>query len=503
MLFNSISYLWFLPLVFAGYFLLPKKLKNPLLLVASYYFYMSWLPQYAVLIFFSTISTYLSAYFIEKSDTEKMRKISLGVNIGLNLAILFIFKYFNFFIGSISAFFGVIGITLPEITSSLLLPVGISFYTFQALGYSIDVYRGKIAHERNFFTYALFVSFFPQLVAGPIERSTNLLPQFHEEHKFSYPDAVMGAREILFGMFKKVAIADTIAIYANNIYDTNNLRGYEGLPLILATLLFAVQIYCDFSGYSDIARGSARLLGFRLMENFKAPYFSTSISKFWDNWHISLSSWFRDYLYIPLGGNRKGERRRIINIFIVFVVSGLWHGAAFTFIIWGLIHATLRVCEELIHLKFGKPKERAGLLGGAINIGKWAVTMLFVVFAWIFFRAVSISDAFYVIGNLFSSFDLGALKNTIVDAMYPMAGVFAVQFGYIFIGVVGISVSVLFAAEFISLRRVRGNIAPLFDAIPKWARYTCYYIMAILVIACYLIQYGGFGMIGEFIYFDF
>jgi len=313
MLFNSFEFLIFFPIVCIIYFLLGKnKFRNPFLLIASYYFYMNWKPIYALLILTSTILTYVCGLLVEKysADTRK-KKLYLTVSIVLNFAILFVFKYFNFINESIFELLSLFGLRWSVPNLDILLPVGISFYTFQAVGYSVDVYRGTIKAERNFFTYALFVSFFPQLVAGPIERAKNLLPQFHEEHSFEYSRVVEGLRMMLWGYFMKSCVADSVAPYVDTIY--NNVADHSGVSFVIATILFTFQIYCDFGGYSLIARGAAKVMGFNLMENFHRPYLSLSVKEFWKRWHISLSSWFMDYVYIPLGGNRCKYSRHLTN----------------------------------------------------------------------------------------------------------------------------------------------------------------------------------------------
>lgn len=335
MLFNSFEFLIFFPIVCIIYFLLRGlKWRNLFLLVASYYFYMNWKPVYALLILTSSVLTYGCGMLVEKyADDQRKKKAFLVTSLVINFAILFLFKYFNFIGDSITALFSAMGIGWQVPNLDVLLPVGISFYTFQAVGYSIDVYRGTIKAERNFFTYALFVSFFPQLVAGPIERAKNLLPQFHEEHQFEYTNAVEGLKQMIWGFFMKLCVADVLADYVNAVY--NNVPQHNGSSLIIATIFFTFQIYCDFGGYSNIAIGAARVMGFRLMENFHRPYLSQNIKEFWKRWHISLSSWFMDYVYIPLGGNRVPYPRHLANLAITFLVSGVWHGAAWTFVLWG------------------------------------------------------------------------------------------------------------------------------------------------------------------------
>ncbi len=335
MLFNSFEFLIFFPIVCIIYFLLRGlKWRNLFLLIASYYFYMNWKPVYALLILTSTVLTYSCGLLVEQyADNQRKKKSFLVISLLINFAILFLFKYYNFIGGSITAFFSILGIGWQVPNLDVLLPVGISFYTFQAVGYSIDVYRGTIRAERNFITYALFVSFFPQLVAGPIERANNLLPQFHTEHHFDADDVTEGIKQMIWGFFMKLCVADVLSSYVDAVY--NNVANHNGTSMILATIFFTIQIYCDFAGYSNIAIGAARVMGYRLMENFKQPYFSLNIKEFWRRWHISLSTWFMDYLYIPLGGNRVSYPRHLLNLAITFLVSGVWHGANWTFVLWG------------------------------------------------------------------------------------------------------------------------------------------------------------------------
>ena len=320
MLFNSLHFLIFFPIVIVIYFCIPHKYRWILLLFASYYFYMSWKAEYVILILISTIIDYFVAIKISREDNEKMRKIYLLLSIITNIGLLISFKYLNFISSSVSEFLQLFSIQFSPIILDVLLPVGISFYTFQTLSYTIDVYRRRIKPERHFGIFAVYVSFFPQLVAGPIERGKNLLPQFLEKHYFDYIRVTNGLKLMLWGFFKKIVIADRLAVVVNAVY--NNPTEFTGAPLILATVFFAFQIYCDFSGYSDIAIGTAQVMGYNLMDNFKRPYFAGSISEFWQRWHISLSTWFRDYLYIPLGGSRVSIPRWYFNLIIIFIVSG-------------------------------------------------------------------------------------------------------------------------------------------------------------------------------------
>ena len=395
MLFNSIDFLVFFPLVVLVYFVIPRKARYLWLLVASYYFYMCWNPQYALLMATSTVITYAGGYlldWINQSDItkkEKYRKLCVAASLISNLSILAIFKYANFAIENISNVLGALGFSTIEYRLDLLLPVGISFYTFQALSYTLDVYYGNIKAEKNLLRYALYVSFFPQLVAGPIERSENLLPQIQNVEKinvWNFKRIRDGLLLMIWGLFQKLVIADRVAILVNQVYD--NYTQYGMVELITATVLFAFQIYCDFGGYSTIARGAAQVMGFTLMLNFKQPYLAFNIKEFWRRWHISLTSWFTDYLYIPLGGNRKGEFRKYVNIFIVFTVSGLWHGASWNFIAWGVIHAIYQIIgnlrQSLVMKLTGKKEEVTCLI---VRIGKTIVNFILVDFAWLFFCA--------------------------------------------------------------------------------------------------------------------
>lgn len=395
MLFNSIGFLLFFPIVCILYYAIPAKrvkARNLLLLIASYYFYINWEPAYALLLLTSTIVTYCTALGIVYFKDNRNKKICLVSSLVLNLTILFVFKYYNFLASNIETALKTsgLGIDIPEF--SLLLPVGISFYTFQAIGYSIDVYRGTTNAERHFPTYALFVSFFPQLVAGPIERSNNLLPQFKQRHRFDYNELMVGVNLMVWGYFMKLVLADRCGIYVDAIF--NNVDKHNGGSYWLASLLFPFQIYGDFAGYSLIAIGVSRVLGFRLMENFRRPYFASSIGEFWHRWHISLSTWFKDYVYIPLGGNRVGRIRQYFNLLITFVVSGIWHGANWTFFCWGSLHGILLCVEKTL----GVGKRQYYGIG---KLCHWAITFVLVCLAWILFRANNLGDAVAIMMGLF------------------------------------------------------------------------------------------------------
>jgi len=416
MLFNSIDFAIFLPIVFALYWFVAQrslKAQNLLIVVASYVFYGWWDCRFLSLIAFSTLLDFGIGQMLGREERASRRKLLLAASIVVNLGFLGFFKYYNFFLDNFVTAFTVMGMPIKAGMLNVLLPVGISFYTFQTLSYSIDVYRRKLEPARDPVAFAAFVCFFPQLVAGPIERATNLLPQFQAKRTFDHAKAVDGLRQMLWGMFKKVVIADNCAEYANLIF--NNSADHGGATLVLGAMLFAFQIYGDFSGYSDIAIGCSRLFGFDLMRNFAFPYFSRDIAEFWRRWHISLSTWFRDYLYIPLGGSRGGTRTKVRNTFIIFLVSGFWHGANWTFIFWGLLHALfflplLLASKNRDHLT---PVALGRSLPSFSELIRMLGTFALVTVAWIFFRATDISHAMRY------TFDMGAgllSKQGYVDA---------------------------------------------------------------------------------------
>jgi alginate O-acetyltransferase complex protein AlgI len=400
MTFISPQYLLFFPTVVIIYFLLPQRYRWILLLLASYYFYAAWRLEYTLLILFSTTVDYFAGRQMGRLQSRSARRPYLILSLVVNLGLLFAFKYANFFNDSLRQAFSEVNILYDVPAFDFLLPVGISFYTFQTLSYTIDVYRGKLEPETHFGIFALYVSFFPQLVAGPIERAVRLLPQLRREHRFEEERVISGLRLILWGVFKKVVIADRLAIYVNNVYGSP--EEYAGLPILLATYFFAFQIYCDFSGYTDIAIGSARVLGINLMRNFRQPYMARSIPDFWRRWHISLSSWFRDYFYIPLGGSRVSIPRWYLNVLLVFLVSGLWHGASWTFVIWGGLHGLYVVMGHMLNWTMRRVGRRRGMDAG-LKLPGWLnifVTFHLVTFAWIFFRAETLSGAVTLVRNL-------------------------------------------------------------------------------------------------------
>ena len=402
MTFNSWEFLLFYPVVLLLYFVLPKKARWPMLLAASYFFYMCYSPELVFLILGTTIISWVASRCIERTEKKAVKRLFLVLTLVASLGVLFFYKYFNFISTAISTAVGWFGASGDPVLLNLVLPVGISFYTFQTLSYAIDVYRGDVRSERNFFFYALFVSFFPQLVAGPIERPDNLIPQLRQPHPWSTPDAIKGAKHMIVGFFKKVCVADLLSGAVDSVYNSPSEAG--SLAIVIATVFFAIQIYCDFSGYTDIAIGCARIMGIRLMKNFDHPYSATTIKEFWARWHISLSSWFRDYLYIPLGGSRCSRPRHLFNLFVVFMVSGLWHGANWTFVIWGALHGLYQIIGNLTAKPRARLIEKSGKSADSPLVvwPRRVITFILVAFAWIFFRANSLSDAVLIVKKLFS-----------------------------------------------------------------------------------------------------
>ncbi len=394
MLFNSFQFLIFFPVVVIIYFLLPQKYRWVHLLTASCIFYAAFIPAYLLILLLTIIVDYFAGIYIENAK-GKRRKLFLIVSIFANVGILAVFKYYNFFIENINGLFSALGLHVSTIPYwKIILPIGLSFHTFQAMSYTIEVYRGNQKAERHFGIYSLYVMFFPQLVAGPIERPQNLLFQFKKKHEFNTQNLLDGLRLMTWGLFKKVVIADRLSVYVGAIYE--HPSEYHFLNLMISTVFFSIQIYCDFSGYSDMAIGIAKVMGFDLMINFKRPYFATNIQDFWKRWHISLSTWFRDYLYIGLGGNRVSVFRTYINVCIIFLVSGFWHGANWTFVIWGAVHAFFIVLYMLQQKYFPKPQQTS-IWRNTIGL---IFTLTIVCLAWVFFRAANVTDAFLIIKNM-------------------------------------------------------------------------------------------------------
>lgn len=492
MLFNSLDFLIFFPIVVLIYIVIPSKLRQIWLLVASYYFYMSWNPKYALLIFFSTFATWICGIAQEKARNKTGKKLAIAVCFIANLGILFYFKYLNFGIETLNSIFG------TDISRfSIILPVGISFYTFQALGYTIDCYRNDIKAEHNFIRYALFISFFPQLVAGPIERSGNMIHQIKEVPQWSRKKIIDAERIrnglilMIWGLFMKTVIADRISILVDNVFDRYYI--YGSVALIMAAVGFGIQIYCDFGSYSIIAVGAAKVMGFNLMENFNAPYFATSVTQFWRRWHISLSSWFRDYVYIPLGGNRKGKARKNLNLLITFTVSGLWHGADWTFVFWGFLHGVYLVFENMLRPLSRKIKAACNVRidSAGYKICKAAITFIFVDFAWIFFRADSMSQALGFISRILTQPDWWVLSETTI-------------YGYGLsineMNILILSCLVLLAVDII---RVRKNQMLDEWLSTQWSGFRMIFTIMILIMVIVFGVYGpGFDS-KQFIYFQF
>lgn len=487
MLFNSLAFLAFFPIVTALYFATPGRARVSVLLAASVVFYMAFVPVYILILGFTIVVDYFAAIWIEASSGRR-RRTALVASLVANVGVLAVFKYYGFMAGNVN--------TLAELLSwhfavpplAILLPIGLSFHTFQAMSYTIEVYRGHQRAERDFLTYALYVMFYPQLVAGPIERPQNLLPQFHARHEFVYEDVVAGLQRMAIGMFKKVVVADGLAWQVDNVY--NNLTQYHGLALIIATVLFAFQIYYDFSGYSDIALGSARVMGFRLMENFRTPYFSRSVGEFWRRWHISLSTWFRDYVYIPLGGSRVPPGRRAFNLMIVFLLSGLWHGASWAFVVWGALHGMYLVVGSATADARQKLREKSRIPAPIVHTLSIVSTFMLVTVAWVFFRARTIRDGWYVLSHMFIG-----LGVDLASALHgrPVEGVIRSSLLWSAILVVA-----TMTAEHVSIDRRNTRESSLLYAMPRTLRYAVYFL---LVYACVFAGAGGGNQ--QFIYFQF
>ncbi len=470
MLFNSLHFALFFPAVVIAYFSLPVRHRRPFLLIVSYYFYGSWNPRYLLLLFFSTTVDYFSAIRMETSSDPLRRRAFFAASLAANFGMLFVFKYTNFVSDSASELLAYFGLNAQPVHYDILLPVGISFYTFQSVAYTFDVYRRTIPAERNFVTFALYVSFFPQLVAGPIERAGHLLPQLRAKHPFDYARTVSGLELMLVGFCKKLLIADRLAPLVDNVY--RNPDACSSSTLLLATYFFAYQIYCDFSGYSDIARGSARILGVELMLNFDRPYSSTSVTEFWRRWHISLSTWFRDYVYVPLGGNRSGRLRHYRNLLFVFLLSGLWHGANWTFVIWGALHGTMVCLERLMNV------DRTGPCNPIVRFFRQLLVFHIVLLAWVFFRSESAAQALTVLSRIFSG---SGFNTAFVGSPTEM----------------GLGVAGIVLLEVGQWLWARTGVPVRFRNAPRTVRWTCYSVLLWLIIL-----FGRFGG-QEFIYFTF
>lgn len=480
MLFNSFEFLLYLPITFLLYwaFSRNRKIQNLIVVIASYVFYGWWDWRFLMLIAFTSACSYASGLLLERFEGQRKRqKMVSAANIVLNLGILGLFKYYNFFVDNLELLFSAMGYHMDMMTMSIILPVGISFYTFQALSYTIDIYQKKLPATHDIIEFFAFISFFPQLVAGPIERATNLLPQFQKERKFDYAKAVDGLRQMLWGFLKKLVVADNCAAVVNEHW--NDYQTLPGLALFILGVLFTLQIYCDFSGYSDIAIGCARLFGIHLMRNFNVPYFSRSIPEFWRRWHISLTTWFRDYIYFPLGGSRCGKWKTIRNVYIVWGISGLWHGANWTFVCWGLFHATLLAVYNILGIstKYKQVVAYGRFLPNLKETGQMMLTFFLAVLGWIIFRAESMSQA--------AGFFHAMVCNTFYDPS-KLYGLMFLRFGLL-----------LLLVEW--LQRDKQHALQLPVAKPfnyKVVRWGIYYLVLALI-------YNYTGTSQSFIYFQF
>lgn len=498
MLFNSLNFLIFFPLVTTAYFLLPQRFRWFLLLMASCYFYMAFIPAFILILAFTITVDYIAGLAIEQA-AEKRRKQILIASILSNIGVLFFFKYFNFFNANLSALADFLHWNYSLESLAIILPIGLSFHTFQSLSYTIEVYRDKQKAERHFGIFALYVMFYPQLVAGPIERPQNLLHQFREKHEFEYQNVVRGLKLIAWGMFKKVVIADRLAVLVNTVY--GDVHTHSGLPLFIATVFFAFQIYCDFSGYSDIAIGSARVMGFRLMNNFRQPYFSRSIGEFWHRWHISLSTWFKDYVYVPLGGSKVTKYLHVRNLLITFLLSGLWHGANWTYVVWGGLNGIYLVAEMQARNLWGVfPRPSWGIwLTRVVMLWQTLFTFTLVCLTWVFFRANTISDAFFVIQNMFSWIPHTAMAMLSGSPEYFLSLRHSLWLGLSpwDFTVAIIALLILFTVE---LAEERGGASAHLATKPSWVRTACYYVLVCIVIFFGYYNTGGPQL---FIYFQF
>lgn len=488
MLFNSIQFLIFFPVVTVLYFLIPQKYRWMLLLTASCYFYMSFIPVYILILIVTIIIDYIAGIYIEKTEGNTRKRFLIMSIVSLVL-VLFVFKYFNFVNHSFATIYKTFSAEYPVADIGLILPIGLSFHTFQSLSYVIEVYKGRQKAERNFGIYSLYVMFYPQLVAGPIERPQNLLHQFYEKHNIDYKRITNGLKLMAWGMFKKVVIADRLAVFVNQVYD--NPQNYRGISLIIATVFFAFQIYCDFSGYSDIAIGAAKVMGFKLMKNFDRPYLSKSIHEFWKRWHISLSTWFRDYLYIPLGGNRVSIPRWYFNLFFTFLVSGLWHGASWNFVIWGALHGTyliVGILTKSFREKFVKliGLKKIPVLHKMIQV---MITFVLVCFAWIFFRAPDFSTALYFIKNIFP---LGPLNSMFSTEITHFIFLDKTMFDFV------IAIILIIGLKSVHMIQRKGSVIGMLDQKSLILRWVAYYILLILILLL-----GQYDAAQQFIYFQF
>jgi len=479
MLFNSFNFAIFFPLVVALYYSLPQRHRLPLLLLASCLFYMAFIPAYILILFVTITIDYIAGIYIERRSGPARRLWLVGSIIS-TCAVLFVFKYFAFFTGNFVGLANLLGWRLSPVVAHIILPIGLSFHTFQSLSYVVEVYRGKQRAEHDFMTYSTYVMFFPQLVAGPIERPQNLLHQFYEPHAFDHARITAGLKRMAWGFFKKLVVADRLALYVNDVYGAP--RNYNGLQLTLATVFFAYQIYCDFSGYTDIALGAAQVLGFKLMENFRTPYYSLSIGEFWHRWHISLSTWFRDYLYIPLGGSRSGFMRWLLAVMVTFTISGLWHGANWTYVVWGALNGVYLLVgvatKDLRHRFFGILGLREETLPRRVIM--LATTFGLTCAGWVVFRAKNLADAVYIFTHFFANWDFSAVKTEQFQLKYFPA-----------------AIGSLIVLEAVQLFQPRLALVSKLAGLPLTLRWAAYMVFVFGVIL-----FGVFRS-AQFIYFQF
>ena len=481
MLFNSLHFVYFFIIVTTAYYALPHTYRWQLLLAASCYFYMVFLPIYILILGFTIVVDYYAGIFIENREGSKKR-LYLIFSLMANIGVLAVFKYYNFLNDNLSFFLNSLGYHNSVPNLSILLPVGLSFHTFQAMSYTIEVFRGNQKAERHFGIYALYVMFYPQLVAGPIERPQNILHQFYEKHTFDYKGVTDGLKLMAWGLFKKVVIADRLGATVSLVYD--NPTDFQGLTLLIATFFFAIQIYCDFSGYSDIAIGAARVMGFKLMKNFDRPYLSTSISEFWKRWHISLSTWFRDYLYISLGGNRVSQGRLYFNLFLTFLISGLWHGANWTYVIWGGLNGVYLIVELLITKPLANSVNYLKLnrFTYVLNGIKGLFTFNLICLTWVFFRAKSVNDAFYILTHLFTDLQIQGVFSKLAIAKFDLQ-------------IIAFSLLILIFTEGVQNKI---SIAKWLAVKPFYVRWSIYVSLGIVILL-----FGAYEQNQQFIYFQF
>lgn len=496
MLFNSLSFAVFMTVVFLIYWLVPVKYRYMVVLAANCYFYLGFGVGSFLLLCAVSVVTYIGAFFMEKSDGG-LRKICFGVPFAVSLGLLLVFKYFNFAGQILSDTLGIFGIGFTPAVLKIAAPIGISFYTFKVISYMVEVYRGKLPAQRNFAKYAVYVSFFPQIASGPIERPAPFFAGLERENVFSYDKASNAVKLMAVGFFKKMIVADLLSGYVTKVF--SNVNAYDGFALMAAAFLFSIQIYCDFAGYSDIANGAAQLLGYDGARNFEYPYFSSSVKEFWGRWHISLSTWFRDYIYIPLGGSRVGSLRYACNIMITFIVSGLWHGANLTFIVWGALHGAVQVFETFAHNAWAKlhgrdPKDKSYRKKGVARIAGIVFVFIFATVAWVFFEAGSVGDAMYVLTNMWhgitspAAYVKGGLQSIGINSgmMLHLVLVIGMMFAYDLTGYI--------AAE-------RGGSAfTWLKRLPKPVRWIIYILVVDLMVIWFM-QYGADS--SSFVYFEF